>query len=253
MRIRIFSAALCLAAVPAFAQAPREVTGPWTLTPNMVLCTDLPVTALPPFKSVIKGMHSPDERLAAAHKGTALIIARTPEDGLAPGQRYITARPSRERKMPREGEEGFGDLRITGTITIKATDDVNAMAEVDFACDAIEPGDLIEPHVELALPLGATSAAIEPDFADRAKVLFGADNRSLVGLGSITSVDRGTVHGVVPGSRFAIYRDKKNGMPLIYMGEAVVLVTGEMSSKVMITKAIDGIESDDVAVPRRAP
>jgi len=250
MRSCVISAALCLAANSAFAQS-RDVTGPWTLTPNMVLCTDLPVTALPPSGSVIKGVHNVDPRLAAGHKGTPLVIPRAADDGLAPGQRYITTRPL--GKIPREAREGgaFGDLRITGAVTIKATDDLNAMAEVDFACEPIEPGDRLEPHVELNLPASAASPDVAPDFTDRAKVLFGADGRSLVGHGTITSIDRGTLHGVVPGARFAIYRDRKNGMPLVYLGEAVVLMTAEQASKVMITRAIDGIETDDVAVPRR--
>jgi hypothetical protein len=253
MRISVITAALCAAAVPAFAQAPREVTGPWTLTPTMVLCTDLPVTAKPVPKSVIKGLHNVDPRLATGYKGAPLIIGRTPDDGLAPGQKYLTARlHNGGRDFPRDGE-GFGDLRITGAITITATDDVNAMAEVNLACDSIEPGDMLEPHVELSLPLSAGSSDIVPDFSDRAKVLFGSDNRSLVGLGGLVSIDRGTLHGTVPGTRYAIYRDNRNGMPLVHIGEAVVLVTGELSSKVMITKSLDGIESNDVAVPRRAP
>lgn len=253
MRIYVVTAALCVAAVPAFAQAPREVTGPWTLTPNMVLCTDLPVTAKPLSKSVIKGIHNVDPRLATGHKGTPLIIGRTPEDGLAPGQKYVTARVHNAgRDFPREGE-GFGDLRITGVITITATDELNAMAEVNLACDSIEPGDVLEPHVDVSLPASAGSSEVVPDFSDRAKVLFGSDNRSLVGLGSLVSVDRGTLHGVVPGTRYAIYRDNRNGMPLVHIGEAVVLVTGELSSKVMITKSLDSIESNDVAVPRRSP
>lgn len=253
MRIRVISAALCLAAAPVLVQQPKDVTGPWTLTPTMVTCTDLPVTALPPSKSIIKGIHSVDHRFAAGYKGTALVITRTPDDGLEPGQRYFTARThGAVRKEPREGEP-FGDLRITGAVTIKATDAINAMAEVDYACDTIEPGDLLEPHVELALPDAAASVDIAPDFSDRAKVLFGADGRSLTGHGTITSIDRGTLHGVVPGSRYAIYRDKRNGLPLIYLGEAVVLATSEQSSKVMVTKAVDAIETDDVAVPRRTP
>jgi hypothetical protein len=253
MRICVISAVLCFAAVSASAQSPKEVTGPWTLTPTMVMCTDLPVTALPPFKSVIKGIHSTDPRLAAGHKGVPLIVARTPDDGLAPGQRYVTARTHGNAKnFPRNGET-FGDLRVTGVVTITATDELNAMAEVDFACDSIEIGDFLEPHVELSLPMSAGSGEVAPDFKDRAKILFGADNRALVGMGSLISIDRGTLHGVVPGTRFAIYRDNHNTMPLVYLGEAVVLVTSELTSKVMVTRALDGIETNDVAVPRRAP
>lgn len=249
MRIRVVSAAaLCLAAVPAFAQSPREVTGPWTLTPGMVMCTDVPVATKPVPRLVIKGPFTVDPRLATAHG--QLVIARTPDDGLAPGQRFITLRlRNGARQFPRPGE-GFGDLRVTGVIGVTAVDEMNALATVEVACDSIEPGDFLEPFTETVLPAEA-SALVAPDFSDRATLLFGMDNRVLVGHGDIISIDRGTLHGVAPGSRYAIYRDRRDSMPLIYLGEAVVLTVGEQTSKVIITKSVDGLESGDVAVPRR--
>jgi hypothetical protein len=106
--------------------------------------------------------------------------------------------------------------------------------------------------VEPVIPAEAATS-FPPDFSDRGSVLFGSDNRLIFGDGDITSIDRGTVHGVVPGSRYALYRDRKDGMPLVYIGEAVVLTTGESTSKVMVTKALDAISTGDVAVPRRTP
>jgi len=252
MRSRVIGAALSLVAVPAFAQVPKAVTGPWSLTPNMVLCTDLPVPTHPLPRLVVKGVYDIDPRLATA-KGGQLIIARHPDDGLAPGQRYITARVPREIVRSEDDRLAFGSVRVTGIVTVKATDETNALVDINLACDSIEVGDFLEPYADLTLPAGASPVEVPPDFSDRAKILFGSDSRSLVGHGSITSIDRGTLHGVVPGARFAIYRDAQRGMPLVHIGEAVVLSTGELSSKVMITKALDGIETHDIAVPRRQP
>lgn len=249
MRIVVLGiTALIVSALPASAQTSRASHGPWTLTPAMVMCTDLPVTTMPAPRLTVAGVHSPDDRFAVA-SGT-LIIKRVADDGLTVGQRYFTARVRDPKGFPRPGE-GFGDVRVTGIITVKALDEVNAMADVDMPCDAIEPGDFVEPFVDVALPAEA-GAMQPPDFSDRGSVLFGVDNRTAFGFGDTLSIDRGTLHGVVPGARYAIYRDKRNGMPLVYIGEAVVMATGEQTSKVVVTKAVDAIASGDLAVPRRS-
>ena len=249
MRIRFIVAAAILAAVPAWAQAPKEVRGPLTLTPDMVLCTDVPVLTKPTPRLVIKGIHNFDHRFAT-DKGP-VVIGRSADDGLAVGQRYIVGRLRvGVFGFPRPGE-GFGDVRIAGVVSIWAIDEHNALATVDMACDAIEPGDFLEPFVETAIPDSATSIDIAPDFSDRGNILFGEDNRVLGGTGKIMSIDRGTVHGVVPGARYAIYRDHRNGLPLVYLGEVVVMTTSEVTSKVVITKMVEGVVEGDIVVPRR--
>lgn len=277
MRIREFSAVtLCLVAVPAFAQmVPKDVHGPWTLNSNIVTCTDLPIVTKPIPRLVVKGPQSTLDRLASA-TGQQVVIGRSPDDGLAVGQRYTASRLNAdERSFPRPGE-GYGGLRVTGFVTVTAINRWNALADVDFACDAIQPGDYLEPFVETDLPTAA-AANLYPDFNDRAQILFGADNRVLVGGGDVVSIDRGTAHGVTVGARFAIYRDKlknfltsqgpvqsqrvpqadgtvelrEDPLPLIYIGDAVVVSTSETTSKVIVTKAVDGIMNGDTVVPRR--
>jgi hypothetical protein len=274
MRISVLSAAaLWLAAAPVFAQTTREVTGPLTLTPAMVTCTDLPIVTKPIPRLVVKGPQSTDDRLAVV-TGNQLVIGRSPDDGLAIGQRYTASRLNRDAKyFPRPGE-GYGGLRMTGFLTITAINEWNALADVDFACDGIEVGDYLEPFAVTDLP-GTAAANLYPDFSDRGEVLFGADNRVLVGAGDVVSIDRGTAHGVVIGARYAIYRDKPRHtfipkssrsksaptegkempqgtlLPLIYLGDAVVMSTTETTSKVVVTKAVDGIMEGDTVVPRR--
>lgn len=250
MRVRIAcAAAIWLLAAPVFAQN-TEVTGPRTLTAPMVICTDLPAVHKPIPRLVVFGPYTPEARLAATEG--QIVIKRMPEDGLAVGQRYVTQRIQGDPKQfPRPGE-GYGDLRVTGWVTIRALDEVNALAQIDFACDSIEVGDMLEPFVELTLP-AAPSAMVEPDFSDRGNILFGVDNRVTFGDGDVMSIDRGTIHGVVAGARYALYRDLRNGMPLLYLGEAVVLATSEQTSKVSVTRVIDAIQPGDIVVPRRAP
>jgi hypothetical protein len=248
MRIRLIgAAAMCLAAAPVFAQS-VDVTGPRTLNTAMVMCTDLPAATKPMPRLFVKGPHLTDARGAVT--SGAIVINRAPDDGLAVGQRYVSQRIHGDPKaFPRPGE-GYGDLRVTGWVTVTAIDEHNAIAMIDHACDSIETGDFLEPFVEPELPKEA-APMIAPDFSDRANVLFGIDNRVAFGDGDMLSIDRGTLHGVSSGARYAFYRDARNGLPLVYLGEAVVLVTSELT--VMVTSVIDSIQAGDIAVPRRTP
>ena len=119
--------------------------------PPMVMCTDLPVTSKP----VPRAHRSPDLMSPTAVRPIdrgACVINRTPDDGLAVGQRYIAQRLRTDAKrLPRPGE-GYGDLRVTGWVTVRAIDEINALAQIDFACDSIEIGDFLEPYVEPPLP-----------------------------------------------------------------------------------------------------
>jgi hypothetical protein len=40
-------------------------------------------------------------------------------------------------------------------------------------------------------------------------------------------------------------------MPLYHLGDAVVVEPGELTSKVVVIKTVDGITLTDIAVPRR--
>lgn len=251
MRIQIFAAAVLLATVPASAQSPVDVTGPRTLTPLMVACTDLPVVAKPEPRLLIKGRHGIDPAglLATGH---VVVIGRTPDDGLAEGQRYAVRRLQTDlRSAPRDGA-GFGAVRTSGFVTITALDAVNALASVDKACAEILPGDYLDSYTAPVLPVAA-SAMAPPDFSDRGRVLEGTDRRAVFATGEMLSVDRGTVHGVAAGQRFAIYRDRRDGLPLIYLADAVAMESGELTSKLVVVTAVDVVTVDDVAVPRRQP
>jgi len=249
MRVCIVLTAISLlAAAPVGAQSKSTLASRTTL-PAHVMCADLQVPALPEARLRVRGPHHSEQRLGLTRGDTA-VIARTADDGLAVGQRFLVRRlpTGVQAELSRDG--GYLPVRTPGWVTITALDEVNAMARVDHACDAIEPGDYLEPYVEISLP-EAAAAVPAPDFSERVQVLSGLDGRSVFADGDTFSIARGTEHGVALGSRFAIYRDRKDGRPLVHIGEAIVTDPLATSSKLLLMTTTDAVDTDDIAVPRR--
>lgn len=249
MRTVIVLAATLWAAAPVSAQSTATIWGPRTLTTAHVMCTDLPVFAKPAQTLFIKGGHNTDGH-NSMYKGEIAVLNRTADDGLQVGQHYFVRRlhAGPMRGFPVDGEP-FGLVRTAGWLTVTAMDEVNALARIDFSCDSIETGDFLEPFSELAFPT-SVDPADAPNFADRANILFGTDARTIFGDGDTLNIDRGTVHGVAPGARFMIYRNIQYGLPMVYVADAVVLEQGELTSKIVIVRARDGVQRGDVVVRR---
>lgn len=250
MRVSVvFTAISVMAAAPVWAQSSPDLAGRTTL-PAHVMCADMLVTALPIPALQIKGAHHSESRLVM-NRGDVAVIARTADDGLAVGQRYLIRRLPVGAQLDNHREGGYLSIRTPGWLTITALDDANAMARVDHACDAIEAGDYLEPYAEVTLPV-AGAAVPAPDFSERIVLLPGVEGRQMFGDGDTFSIARGADHGVAVGARYAIYRDRKDGKPLVHIGEAIVTDSAPAAAKVMLMTTTDAVDiSRDVAVPRR--
>ena len=249
MRVSVvFTAIALLASAPVWAQS-KPVLARRTTLPAHVMCADMLVAALPVPTLRIRGAHSHAVRLALT-RGDVAVIVRTLDDGLVVGQRYLIRRLpiGSQAQLPREG--GYVPIRTTGWLTVTALDEVNALGHVDYACDAIEEADYLEPYVDLALPAPDVSMAA-PDFTERVPILPGLDGRQLFGDGDTFSIARGTAHGVIAGARFSIYRDRKDGKPLVQIGEAIVTDPSTTSAKLLLMTTTDVVYATDLAVPRR--
>lgn len=249
MRVRVvFTAIVVLAAGPAWAQS-KPSLAPRTVLPSHVMCADMLVSALPVPAVRIAGSHHPAIRLTL-NRGDVAVLSRLPEDGLAVGQRYLVRRLPHGQAaiLPKDG--GYVPIRTVGWLTVTALDDLNGMAQIDYACDAIEPDDYLVPFVEPVLPTPDANAPA-PDFTERVPLLPGTEGRRVFGGGDTLSIARGADDGVTVGARYAIYRDRKDGMPLVLIGEAIVTDLAPMSSKVLLMSSKDTVEVTDIAVPRR--
>ena len=254
MKTALIATAALFTALPALAQdAPKDVHGPRTLMPWMVACTDLPVNDRPDPRLIITGIRARDDRQLAGN-GQEIDINRTPNDGLAVGQRYAVRRVQSPAMFPGPGGDTTTmTVRTAGFVTITAIDENNALANVDVACTTINEGDYLDVYSEPPLPTVA-APAIEtlPDWDDRSKILTGTDGKAMFGDGDTMTIERGVPHGVFAGQRFSIWRDYRNRMPLFYIGDIVIVEPGQRTSKAVVIKAVDAIMiTTDVAIPRR--
>jgi hypothetical protein len=183
--------------------------------------------------------------------GTTVILSGGTARGVRPGERYFIRRePHRGTDWPKEprGASTAGWLRV-----VSATETM-AFGLVEFACDGILAGDILQPFDLPELPGNAdrTVATGAPDFAAAAVVLFGDDERETGARGDFFLVDFPSSGAGPVGSRLAIYRDLDTpGLPLAPIGEAVVTGIHGDKSVVRITDARDAVRSGDLAVPRR--
>jgi hypothetical protein len=252
MRTVLLAAATLVTALPVLAQdVPKDVQGPRTLTPQMVACTDVPVESRPNPRLIITGVRAPDDRVMAA-RGQEIDLNRTPNDGLAVGQRYAVRRIQSDPLFPAV-RDNSAVIRTLGFATISLIDENNALAIVDYSCTAVQEGDYLDVYSEPALPTTA-APAIEtlPDWDDRAPILIGSDGRTVFADGDTLTIGRGVAHGVFGGQRFSIWRDFHNRMPLFYIADIVIMEPGPQTSKAVVIKATDAIMvASDVAIPRR--
>lgn len=152
-----------------------------------------------------------------------------------------------------------GGLRQTGSrtvgwIRVVAVNESTAIAIVDHACGGIIQMDYLEPFVVPVVPEGAErdDTSGEPDFTSLGRIVGGNENRQTAGAGDFVLIDRGRDHGVVPGARFAIYRDPGvAGMPLTTVGEAVMITVGRSMAVGRITRARDAARVGDYVAPRK--
>lgn len=232
-------------AVPAVAVG--QGLGPRTLLPMHVACADLPISAPPAVSLTVAASRDGDGRQTLATGDVVVIRAGAPQ-GLTVGQQFLARRLDGGREAFRRGREGFAGVRTAGVLTVTAVDERFALARIDRACDGVEVGDYLEP---LSLPSIPTPAGMgAPRFEDRAVVLFGADLRATFGDGDVVAINRGTAHGVAPGTRIALFRDSGEGLPLSELGEAVVIEAGDAASRAVLVRVRDVVTSGDVVVVR---
>jgi hypothetical protein len=144
--------------------------------------------------------------------------------------------------------------RTLGWIRVVAVNQSTAIATVDHICGAMVKMDYLEPFVAPVVPAGADRDETrgEPDFTALGRVLAGNEDRSSAGTGDFMLIDRGSDQGVMPGARFAVYRDiGVAGMPLASIGEAIVITTSATIALTRITRARDAIIIGDYVVPRK--
>ncbi len=179
--------------------------------------------------------------------GDLLVVNGGTAAGVQIGERFYVRRANTFGGMP------DGTALTAAWVSIVAVNETTAIANIDHLCGAILRRDYLEAFVPPAAPPGSDHAddAGDPDFGAMGKIVIGSERRSIVGAGDFALIDRGTEQGVEAGSRFAVYRNVGQGLPLSSIGEAVVVSTGATTALARITRSRDAIFIGDYVVPRK--
>ena len=185
-----------------------------------------------------------------------LIVDAGTRSGVQLGQEFFLRRQSHygmaySRRSSKSQSQG---VETAGWIRIVAVNESTAIALVEHACGGIMADDYLEPFAAPTVPAGADrdDATGEPDFKTLGRVVAGSEDRSAGAAGDFMLIDRGSAQGVVPGARFAVYRDvNRPGLPLAAIGEVVVISTGPETALTRITSARGAVLSGDYVARRR--
>jgi hypothetical protein len=187
-----------------------------------------------------------------------LVIAGGSDAGMQLGQRYYIRRASGAYRNPspaayRDRRAGF-TAGTAGWLRIVALNNTTSIARIDYACGAIFAGDYLEPfEAPVVLPdADRDDSTGELDFTSLSRVVSGPENHLSAAPGEYVVIDRGTDQGIAPGARLAIYRDLRvRAMPMMALGEAVVVSASKDAAVVRINRARDAVLVGDYLVPRK--
>jgi hypothetical protein len=182
-----------------------------------------------------------------------LVLDSGTNAGLQLGQQFFVRRAN-SFGMYRYRPAHHRGAKTLGWVHVVAVNEATAIAQIDHTCGDLLTGDYLEPYVAPVVPAGAESAEVtgEPDFGALGHIVNGVEDRTTFGGGDFALIDRGTEQGVMPGQRFAIYRDlHKGGLPLVSVGEAIVVSTGNSVALARITRARDAVFEGDYVAQRK--
>jgi hypothetical protein len=183
--------------------------------------------------------------------GDLVTINAGRNNGIEVGQEFFTRRVQVDRRAPLISREAPAPIRTTGWIKVYAVDDEMSLVTVTHACDTIEIGDYLEP-LKLPVVTPVSKDRPKPERDNYGKVLVGTDRRKMFAQGDYFVMDRGADHGIEVGSKFVLYRDKKQDENFLYaIGEGIATEVKENTATVLVTVSLDSIESGDYVALRR--
>jgi hypothetical protein len=243
---------MALVLVAAGVAAAQTNTALMSSLEKAVACTPPPSFDGPPPRSLhILGSQDTTQR-SLLGPGDTLVVDGGTESGVQLGQQFFVRRLN--TYGPARGAHAPGTT-TAGWISIVAVNASTAIASVDHACGPLEGMDFLVPFVVPVLPAGADldETPGQPDFMALGRiVVMEGGERLVTAPGDFVFIDQGSDQGVLPGARFALYRDVgPMGTPLASVGEAVVILTGASLSLTRITRARDVIFAGDYVVPRK--
>lgn len=195
--------------------------------------------------------------------GDTLVISGGSAAGLQPGQRFYV-----RRNVTTFGAKGHDpkhavNVHTAAWIQVLGVDTAVATATIIGACEGILLDDYLEPFTPPIIAARVVPGST-PQYANMGDILTGDEAVQTVGAaGQLIGIDRGSNHGVVPGQRFLVFRDKRGlrnespeysesyvettgRSPLVEIGEVLVMSVRTETSTVQVVVAKDAIAMGDL-------
>lgn len=251
-----FAALLALACAAAGASmAAQRGPAPAAIRPRLdpavigLACAPSVVFEPPPAALRVTGSQGSFIRQTHA-EGDLITINAGRANGLEVGQEFFTRRVLLDQRRPATRATP-GVVRTSGWIRIYAVDDTMSLATITHSCETVDVGDYLEPFVLPVPPLQAAER-LPAERGNYGRILVGADRRGAFAAGDHLVIDRGSSHGVTPGARFAVYRDREQPENFLFdLGEAVAVDVRPDTSTLLVTIARDALLAGDLVALRK--
>jgi hypothetical protein len=192
---------------------------------------------------VIGSEEGPGGKIALA-TGDIVYINGGTDDGVSPGDMYYVQR--RTKKV----SGGWNILR-TGWVTVLATQERSAIAEITQACIDVHMEDYLLPFEQIPVPLIPTrrevATRLTPETGKiRGEIVASIEEVLTLGQGNLVGLNVGEQDGVIPGNIFTIFRYLYKGVQRKMLGELVILTVREKTSTAKIINSYDYIVEGDL-------
>lgn len=164
--------------------------------------------------------------------------------GLAAGEQFSAVLPMQRITHPVTGQPFGRYYHYLGRIRLLSVQETTAIAEIVESCEGLVVGSYLKPFEAQPVPIGRTSLMRPPNFPTTAEklkdapvILFAQHGISALGVDHVVQIDRGSEDDLTPGDIFTIYRENREGLPPVVLGELAVLAVQEHSAVAKIIES----------------
>lgn len=246
---------LCVLVTPIVAGAqPPGTTQPGFVPPpswnfNDLACAPRLAMALPDNRLRIRGSVDTFVKQMMGPPDTLILNAGL-QQGLQVGQEFYVRRLFRGLGALGPDRNHPLSVHTAGWIKLIGVGPTSSTASITHACgDGMLVDDYLEPYAPPVVAATPTDGA--PQFENLGHIMMGDISRLAVAAGELTTIDRGSDHGIVNGQRFSVYRNNFAAGILVEIGTVIAVSVRPDHTTVQVLSSRDAIERNDLVAIRR--
>lgn len=162
-------------------------------------------------------------------------------EAVAAGDRFFVLARDRVLEHPISKASMGRIFRQVAQVKVLCAQEHSSIAEITFACDPVEIGNVLLPFSPTPVPLvtypDQTDRCDEPNGKPTGYVVYARDNIVESGAEGLVMVDLGTAEGLYPGQFATVFRDNPAaGFPRLVIGEMGFLVVADGWATAKVTR-----------------